>query len=528
MSRMRGGFQARDPITKNRRSVLPDAPRRPGRRRGVRGLIATPAALRPPPAGAGGSRRIPRCRRRLALTAAAVLLLVGSATGEAMAASCAGVENRVNARTEELQGTVSATDHGRAGQAGGPRRVGAAGAQLRAGGSEPAGKPYDRAELDVASEGAGSGDRCDGVATPASGAEGADGPLHGDRLRTLLARHGIAGSGFAHRGRAGVRWHDPGRRAQPAWRWAVGILAEAWFRDFREGPPPTPDDLLSGDRDKAARWADFVMGPPDLPEGGSGAGTAALAVARAETDARRTAALEVLKAVAPPSPLQDVARHWSGTDGGIAWSATMAAGDERSSKLDSIAIKAARAAIKARSLRIRLTLLMATAADAAARIDAEVSRSDSRGGNSRAAQRRPQGRPLGPGNGARGPGASGGRHGWRRCGVVRTADHLAACRDVLDRRGRRRHHSDRPDTDPASRLRHPEITRPRCPAELARGREARKRLEALIEGAGRAELVGNGARDRRGRPLVRLILDGRNVGETLMADGLALAWRPRP
>lgn len=72
----------------------------------------------------------------------------------------------------------------------------------------------------------------------------------------------------------------------------------------------------------------------------------------------------------------------------------------------------------------------------------------------------------------------------------------------------------------------PEITRPRCPAELARGREARKRLEALIEGAGRAELVGNGARDRRGRPLARLILDGRDVGETLMADGLAVAWRP--
>ena len=71
----------------------------------------------------------------------------------------------------------------------------------------------------------------------------------------------------------------------------------------------------------------------------------------------------------------------------------------------------------------------------------------------------------------------------------------------------------------------PEITRPRCPAELARGREARERLEALIAGARRAELVGNGARDKNDRPLARLILDGRDVAETLMADGLAVAWR---
>lgn len=72
----------------------------------------------------------------------------------------------------------------------------------------------------------------------------------------------------------------------------------------------------------------------------------------------------------------------------------------------------------------------------------------------------------------------------------------------------------------------PEITRPRCPEELARGQAARKRLEALIERAGRAELVGNGTRDPNGRPLARLILDGRDVGEVLVADGLAVPWRP--
>lgn len=371
MSRMLGGFQARDPITKNRRSVLPDAPRRPGRRHGVRGSIATPAALRPPPAGAGGiAADPPRCRRRLPLAAAAVLLLVGSATGEAMAASCAGVENRVNARTEELQGTVSAQITGVR-----DKLVAQGVAEQQALSSALA--VLNRQES-LTSEQSSTSLR--------KALEAATGVMVSQRqlleLKAQTDRYTATGyepcslvmasreaasriadeRAFAGTIQAAVR-NQPGAGRSEASR-------EAWFRDFREGQPPTPDDLLSGDRDKAARWADFVMGPPDLPEGGSGAGTAALAVARAETDARRTAALEVLKAVAPPSPLQDVARHWSGTDGGIAWSATMAAGDERSSKLDSIAIKAARAAIKARSLRIRLTLLMATAADAGARIDA--------------------------------------------------------------------------------------------------------------------------------------------------------------
>lgn len=371
MSNMRGGSRGRDPDTRDRRNVLPDAPRRPGRRRGVRGLIATPAALRPPSAGAGGiAADPPRCRLA-GLGAATVLatLLLG-ATGEATAASCAGVENRVNARTEELQGSVSAQITGVR-----DKLVAQGVAEQRALSSALA--VLNRQES-LTSEQSSTSLR--------KALEAATGVMVSQRqlleLKAQTDRYTATGyepcalvmasraaasrladeRAFAGTIQAAVR-NQPGAGRSESSR-------EAWFREFREGPPPTPDDLLSGDRDKAARWADFVMGPPDLPEGGSGAGTAALAVARAETDARRTAALEVMKAVAPPSPLQEVAGHWSGTDGGIAWSATMAAGDERSSKLDSIAIKAARAAIKARRLRIRLTLLMATAADAAARIDA--------------------------------------------------------------------------------------------------------------------------------------------------------------
>lgn len=71
----------------------------------------------------------------------------------------------------------------------------------------------------------------------------------------------------------------------------------------------------------------------------------------------------------------------------------------------------------------------------------------------------------------------------------------------------------------------PEIFHPRCPAERQRGQEARRRLEALIAGAARAQLVGDGARDKNGRPLAHLIVDGRDVGTALMAEGLALPWR---
>jgi hypothetical protein len=146
---------------------------------------------------------------------------------------------------------------------------------------------------------------------------------------------------------------------------------DAWFKRFRDTDTlPGPDDLLSGDQAKAARWLDFVMGPPDVPGDGSSAAEASRMVARREADARRSAALEAMVSVAPPSPMNAIAGHWSGLDGGMAWSATMAAGNARGTQFDTIAIKAAKAALIADRLDRRLRRLMAVAADAAVRIDA--------------------------------------------------------------------------------------------------------------------------------------------------------------
>jgi hypothetical protein len=151
------------------------------------------------------------------------------------------------------------------------------------------------------------------------------------------------------------------------------VARDAWFARYHDvSTIPNPDDLLSGDQAKAARWLDFAMGPPEVPGDASSAGEASRLVAQRQADARRSAALEAMVAVAAPSPMDAIASHWSGTDGGMAWSATMAAGDARGTQLDTIAIKAAKAALMADRLDRRLRRLTAVAADAAIRIDAGV------------------------------------------------------------------------------------------------------------------------------------------------------------
>lgn len=69
----------------------------------------------------------------------------------------------------------------------------------------------------------------------------------------------------------------------------------------------------------------------------------------------------------------------------------------------------------------------------------------------------------------------------------------------------------------------PETRRPRCAAEAALGKRATARLRTLVK-AGRVEIFPLG-RDRYGRDLVRLTVEGRDVGEVLIAEGLARAYR---
>ena len=70
----------------------------------------------------------------------------------------------------------------------------------------------------------------------------------------------------------------------------------------------------------------------------------------------------------------------------------------------------------------------------------------------------------------------------------------------------------------------PETFSPRCAAEAALGRHATRRLLELMN-AGPFRLVGGGRdEDRYGRKLRVIERNGRSVGDTLIAEGLARRW----
>lgn len=69
----------------------------------------------------------------------------------------------------------------------------------------------------------------------------------------------------------------------------------------------------------------------------------------------------------------------------------------------------------------------------------------------------------------------------------------------------------------------PETFRPQCASERARGRAASLHLTALVAQADRVDLQLQG-RDKYGRALGRLTLDGRDVARHMIAEGHARAY----
>lgn len=69
----------------------------------------------------------------------------------------------------------------------------------------------------------------------------------------------------------------------------------------------------------------------------------------------------------------------------------------------------------------------------------------------------------------------------------------------------------------------PEIARARCPAERAKGQEARRTLERLVAGGAVTRAVFAG-KHSDGRSLVALEIDGRDVGQAMIAAGMARAF----
>lgn len=72
----------------------------------------------------------------------------------------------------------------------------------------------------------------------------------------------------------------------------------------------------------------------------------------------------------------------------------------------------------------------------------------------------------------------------------------------------------------------PETHPSRCPAEVTVGAEATAMLTRLLDGA-RIVLDRHG-RDRYGRTLANIKTGAGDVAAALMADGLAVPWKPGP
>jgi len=70
-------------------------------------------------------------------------------------------------------------------------------------------------------------------------------------------------------------------------------------------------------------------------------------------------------------------------------------------------------------------------------------------------------------------------------------------------------------------------SRARCPVEAAAGEAARAEVAALIAGARRVEAHPTGRRDRYGRVVAYIEIDGVDLGARLIERGLARPWYGR-
>ena len=83
------------------------------------------------------------------------------------------------------------------------------------------------------------------------------------------------------------------------------------------------------------------------------------------------------------------------------------------------------------------------------------------------------------------------------------------------------------DITTGSRIDTPETgSRARCQAERDLGNRATQQARTLIS-SGDVELRPTGRIDRYGRAIAFVLIDGRDLGETLIANGLARPWRGR-
>ena len=71
----------------------------------------------------------------------------------------------------------------------------------------------------------------------------------------------------------------------------------------------------------------------------------------------------------------------------------------------------------------------------------------------------------------------------------------------------------------------PEITKPRCAAEARLGQTASDFLEQTLRDSKVVEAVPVNRREKFGRTLIRLKIDGRDISQTMVSAGLAVYYK---
>lgn len=70
-------------------------------------------------------------------------------------------------------------------------------------------------------------------------------------------------------------------------------------------------------------------------------------------------------------------------------------------------------------------------------------------------------------------------------------------------------------------------SRAECPAERRLGQASTQRARTLVREARRVEARLVGRKDRYGREIAHVVVDGRDLGAVLIGEGLAQPWRGR-
>lgn len=154
-----------------------------------------------------------------------------------------------------------------------------------------------------------------------------------------------------------------------------------WYQAAKDGAVADGGSLYSGDQEAAKKYIGFVVGPPDVdvPSIRNTAEGDAAKLGKTGRDAYRSLTATVLSEVAadyatdgPMAKARDLSKHWIGDDGGAAWSAGITQDHTRGVLQDAIRIEAANLSFEGMEAKRGLRTELAAAALLLARINERI------------------------------------------------------------------------------------------------------------------------------------------------------------